>query len=97
MALIALLDLTLKAETLDDAKVVLGRVLADTRAFDGCQGVDVLVDEDDETHWIAYERWESAEADAKYREFREGPGKITDLGPLLGGAPKLTKFTVADV
>ncbi|SNT18271.1 putative quinol monooxygenase [Rhodococcoides kyotonense] len=97
MALIALLDLKLKPEILDDAKVVLSRVLAETRAFDGCLGVDVLVDEDDATHWIAYERWESAEADAKYREFRAGPGKITDLGPLLAGAPGLTKFTVSDV
>lgn len=97
MAIIALLDLKLQAESLDDAKVVLGRVLAETRAFEGCQGVDVLVDSDDETHWIAYERWESVEADAKYREFRAGPGKIEDLGPLLAGAPGLTKFTVSDV
>ncbi|RRQ28313.1 antibiotic biosynthesis monooxygenase [Rhodococcus sp. Eu-32] len=97
MALIALLDLKLKPEILDDAKVVLGRVLGETRAFDGCLGVDVLIDEADETHWIAYERWESSDADAKYREFRAGPGKITDLAPLLAGAPSLTKFTVADV
>lgn len=97
MAIIALLDLKLKADVLDDAKVVLGRVLTETRAFDGCLGVDVLVDADDETHWIAYERWESAEADAKYREFRAGPGKTTELGPLLTGAPGLTKFSVADV
>ncbi|MDJ0393708.1 antibiotic biosynthesis monooxygenase [Rhodococcus sp. G-MC3] len=97
MAIIALLDLKLKAETLDDAKTVLGRVLTETRAFEGCLGVDVLVDEDDETHWIAYERWESAEADAKYREFRAGPGKTTELGLLLAGAPGLTKYTVTDV
>ncbi|WP_072804963.1 putative quinol monooxygenase [Rhodococcoides yunnanense] len=97
MALIALLDLKLKTETLDDAKVVLGRILADTRAFEGCLGVDVLVDDADEGHWIAYERWESAEADAKYREFREGPGKITDLGPLLAGVPSLTKYSVRDI
>lgn len=97
MALIALLDLKFKPDMLDEAKVVLAKVLADTRAFDGCQGVDVLVDADDETHWIAYERWESAEADAKYRDFRAGEGKVTELGPLLAGAPGLSKFTVADV
>ncbi|MGB3172181.1 MAG: antibiotic biosynthesis monooxygenase, partial [Rhodococcus sp. (in: high G+C Gram-positive bacteria)] len=78
-------------------KVVLARVLTETRAFDGCQGVDVLVDADNEAHWIAYERWDSAEADAKYREFRAGEGKITDLGPLLAGAPALTKYTISSV
>ena len=97
MALIALLDLKFNADTLDDARAVLGRVLTETRAFDGCLGVDVLVDAEDETHWIAYERWESVEADAKYREFRAGPGKTTELGPLLAGAPGLTKYTIADV
>ncbi|QCB49373.1 antibiotic biosynthesis monooxygenase [Rhodococcus sp. PAMC28707] len=96
MALIALLDLKFKPEALDDAKVVLARVLAETRAFDGCLGVDVLVDEADPTHWIAYERWDSAEADAKYRDFRAGPGKIVDLAPLLAGAPSLTKYSITD-
>ena len=97
MALIAMLDLKFKPDMVDDAKVVLAKVLADTRAFGGCQGVDVLVDADDETRWIAYERWVSAEADAKYREFRAGEGKVTELGPLLAGAPVLSKFTVSDV
>ncbi|MET4047534.1 antibiotic biosynthesis monooxygenase [Rhodococcus sp. 1163] len=96
MALIALLDLKFKPEALDDAKVVLARVLAETRAFEGCLGVDVLVDEADPTHWIAHERWDSAEADAKYRDFRAGPGKIADLAPLLAGAPSLTKYTITD-
>lgn len=97
MAIIALLDLTLRADKLDVAADVLGRVLADTRAFDGCLGVDVLVDADDETHWVAYERWESAEADANYREWRAGPGQATELAALLAAAPSLTKFTVSDV
>ena len=97
MAIIAMLDLTFDPAKLDDAKVVLARVLTETRAFDGCQGVDVLVDADNEAHWIAYERWDSAEADAKYREFRAVEGKITDLGPLLAGAPALTKYTISSV
>lgn len=95
MTIIATLDLTFKPESLDDARVVLRRVLAETRAFDGCLGVDVLIDEADPAHWVAYETWESAEHDAAYREFRAGVGKITDLGPLLAGAPSLTKFTSA--
>ena len=97
MAIIALLDLKLRADKLDVAADVVGRVLADTRAFDGCHGVDVLVDADDETHWIAYERWDSADADAKYREWRAGPGQATELGGLLAGPPTLTKFTVSEV
>ncbi|MDI9893846.1 MULTISPECIES: putative quinol monooxygenase [Nocardiaceae] len=94
MALIATLDLTFKPESLADARALLRTVLADTRAFEGCLGVEVWVDEANEAHVVAYETWESSEADAKYREFRAGPGKITELPPLLAAAPALTKFTV---
>lgn len=93
MTLIALLDLTFKPESLADARALLRTVLADTRAFEGCLGVDVWVDEENEAHVIAYERWESVEADAKYREFRAGPGAITELPALLAERPSLTKFT----
>ncbi|RMB77711.1 antibiotic biosynthesis monooxygenase [Rhodococcus sp. SBT000017] len=93
MALIALLDLTFKPESVADARALLRTVLADTRAFEGCLGVEVWVDEENEAHMIAYETWESAEADAKYREFRAGPGKIAELPPLLAAPPTLTKFT----
>lgn len=94
MALIALLDLTFKPDSVDEARALLKTVLADTRAFDGCLGVEVWVDETNDARFVAYETWESAEADAKYREFRAGPGAIKELPPLLAGAPTLTKYTV---
>ncbi|NLE79554.1 MAG: antibiotic biosynthesis monooxygenase, partial [Rhodococcus sp.] len=37
-------------------------------------------------------KWQSQEHDTAYRKFRAGEGAITDLGPLLAGAPKLTHF-----
>lgn len=93
MMITATLELRLKPEMLDEARTVLARVLSETRAFEGNLGVDVLVDRDDPAHWVAYERWESEEHDAAYREFRAGPGQISDLGPLLAAAPVLTMFT----
>lgn len=94
MAITATLELRLRPDMLDEARTLLRRVLEETRAFDGNLGVDVLVDRDDPAHWIAYETWESEEHDAAYREFRAGPGEITDLGPLLAAAPVLTMFTI---
>ena len=95
MSLTALLELKFKEESLDDAKTVMQRVLAETRAFDGCDGVDVLVDKADPTRFLAVERWASAEADTKYREWRAGDGAPVDLGPLLAGAPSLTFYDAA--
>ncbi|HEY5852585.1 MAG TPA: antibiotic biosynthesis monooxygenase family protein [Aldersonia sp.] len=98
MAVTAILELKFKPDALDEARKVVGDILTDTRAFDGCLGVDVLVDASDETRWLAFERWESEERDAAYRAWRATPeGAITALGPLLAGAPSLTKYTTADV
>ncbi|MGW0044421.1 putative quinol monooxygenase [Rhodococcus sp. NPDC003348] len=94
MALIAVLELTFKPDALDTAREVMTRVLKETRAFPGCQGVDAVIDAKDPNTWRFIETWESAEHDAAYRKFRAGEGAITDLGPLLAGAPSLTSGTV---
>jgi quinol monooxygenase YgiN len=97
MSLTALLEVTFKAEALSEAKELMTKVLTDTRAFDGCNGVEVLVDSADPNHWMIVERWESKKHDAAYREFRAGPGAITELGPLLAAAPGLTKYQTESV
>jgi quinol monooxygenase YgiN len=94
MAVKAILELTLKKESLDTARGVVHKILTDTRNFDGCEGVDVLIDSADESRWLVIETWQSEEHDAAYRTWRAGPGAITELGPLLAGAPVLTKGIV---
>ncbi|MGW4482189.1 putative quinol monooxygenase [Rhodococcus triatomae] len=94
MAVIAILQLTFKPEAADAAREVMTRVLKETRAFPGCVGVDSVVDAQDPNTWRFIETWESAEHDAEYRKFRAGEGAITDLGPLLAGAPSLSLGTV---
>ncbi|MCW2770161.1 MAG: antibiotic biosynthesis monooxygenase [Aeromicrobium sp.] len=94
MAITATLELRFDPERLDEARTVIRRVLEETRGFDGNLGVDVLIDRADPAHWIAYETWETPEHDAAYREFRAGPGAITDLGPLLAAAPVLAWFEI---
>lgn len=97
MSVTALLDVQLKAETLDEGIAALGGILADTRAFAGNESVVVIQDEDDPTRLVAVEVWESLEADAKYREWRAGEGAPVALVPFLAGAPRLTVGTHLDV
>lgn len=92
MSLRVTLDLNFKPDALDDARLVMGRVLAETRTFEGCLGADVLIDQNEPAHWLVLETWQSVAHDSAYREFRSGPGAITDLGPLLAAAPSITKF-----
>ena len=95
MATIAILDLQLKADSLETAHTVIHATLTDTRAFPGCQGVMVLIDSDDPTHVVIHETWESIEHDRAYRAWRATPEGASDLGSILA-ARKLTQFTVAE-
>lgn len=96
MPVTAILDLHLKADALDRANDVMRETLTATRAFPGCLGVTVLVDQADPAHVAAYELWESAEADEAYRKWRATPDGASDLGTVLAAAPTLTKFTIAE-
>jgi quinol monooxygenase YgiN len=97
MPITVLLELKFKTESLAEAREVFRRELVKTRAFDGNLVTDVLVDEDDESHWVIYESWESVEHDEAYRRFRAGEGKIADLPPLLAAPPVKTRYTTTDV
>ena len=97
MSVTVMLELRFKPESVADAREVFRRELAKTRAFDGALVIDVLVDEDDEAHWIIYEVWDTVEHDEAYRAFRAGDGKITDLPPLLAAPPVKTRYSTTDV
>ena len=96
MAITAILDLQLKADSLGTAHRVLRATLTDTRAFPGCLNVTVLVDSDDPAHVVLYETWESIEHDRAYRAWRATPEGASGLGSILAAPPKLTQLTVAE-
>lgn len=96
MTVTALLDLRIAPERLGVAPDVLRRTLADTRAFDGNLGVEVLRDATDETHLVVVETWQSLAHDDAYRAWRAGDG-ASDLGTLLSAPPVLTRLLPTDV
>ena len=97
MAVTVILELKFKPESVAAGRDVMGRALQDTRAFDGNLRTDVLVDEDDDAHWVIYEIWETVEHDEAYRSFRAGDGRITDLPPLLAEPPVKKRYISSDV
>ncbi|BBZ26075.1 antibiotic biosynthesis monooxygenase [Mycolicibacterium madagascariense] len=97
MSVTVLLELKFKPEAVAQARAVFTRELVKTRAHDGCLQLDVLVDEDDDTHWLIYEVWDTVEHDEAYRAFRAGDGQITDLPPLLAAPPVKTRYVTSDI
>jgi quinol monooxygenase YgiN len=97
MPVTVLLELRLKPEAVPAAREVMGLALRETRAFDGNLRTDVLVDEDDEAHWMIYELWDTVEHDEAYRRFRAGEGKLTELPPLVAAPSVKTRYVTSDV
>ena len=97
MAVTVLLELKFKPEAVSAAQDLMRRTLATTRGFEGNLQTDVLVDTDNEAHWIIYEVWDSVEHDEAYRAFRAGEGKVTELPPLLAAPPAKTRYVTSDV
>ncbi len=97
MPITVILELRLKPEAVPAARGLMRQTLQDTRAFDGNLSTDVLVDQDDEAHWIINELWESVEQDEAYREFRAGEGRVVELPPLLAAPPVKTRYVTTDI
>lgn len=92
MAVTALLDLKLRADKLADAPAAIAAILQQTRAFEGNEGLEVLVDVTDPTHLTVVEHWTSLERDEAYRAWRATPEGASNLGELLAGPSTLTKY-----
>jgi quinol monooxygenase YgiN len=97
MPVTVILELNLKPEAVPAGRDVMGRALQDTRAFAGNLRTDVLVDDDDEAHWLIYELWDTVEHDEAYRAFRAGEGRLTDLPPLLAAPPVKKRYVTTDI
>jgi quinol monooxygenase YgiN len=97
MPVTVILELRFKPESVAAGRELMGRALQDTRAFDGNLRTDVLIDEDDEGHWLIYELWDTVDHDEAYRRFRAGEGKLTQLPPLLAAPPVKKRYNTSDV
>jgi len=93
----ALLEFRFKPDVLDQVPDAVSRTLSVTRKFDGCQRIDVLVDDEDPSRYLLVEVWESMEHDTAYREFRASPAGASELGPLLAAPPVVMYYSVTAI
>ena len=67
-------------------------ILADTRAFDGCEGISVHRNQDDEAGILLIEHWDTRPQYEKYLKWREDNGTLAKIVALLEGAPSVRFF-----
>jgi len=96
MSCTVLLEVTAQAGKGQDLLGVFASILGDTRAYDGCQGVDVVVNDDEAENIVLIESWDSRAHYEKYLAWRQERGDLDSLGSLLAGPPSIRFFSGAD-
>lgn len=89
-----ILELSLRPEGVDDALKLFGDILGDTRAFDGCEGVEIFQDADDPTTLVLVEKWVSRDHHARYTDWRRERGDMKAIaGHIVGTAKRFLQPT----
>ena len=96
MSVIVLLEAHVKPEAIDELKSSLKVLLPETRAYDGCQGIDIYGNTEDEGNLVFYERWDSREHYEKYLAWRTETGVMDQLGAMLTAPPSIRYFERVD-
>jgi quinol monooxygenase YgiN len=86
-------EFQLRSEVDDEAESVLRETLAQTAAFRGNEGLEVLVDDADPTRVVVVEAWATAGDHEAYVAWRATPEGASRLRALLAGPPVTRTFS----
>jgi len=96
MSVMVLLEAPVKAEEISNMKSYLAEIFPDTRAYDGCKGIDVYFNTEEEGNMVLIEHWDSRPQHEKYVGWRTETGVMEKLGGMLAGPPSIRYFERAD-
>ena len=96
MATTVMLEVRAKAGTGSDVNRAFQEILPDTRAYDGCHGVDVYRNDDDADVIVLVEQWESRAHYERYLAWRMETGLLAKLAEALDGDPSIRYFSKTD-
>ena len=96
MAVRVILEVRAKPGTGNELVALLKSILTDTRAYEGCTGVDVLQNTDDSDSVAVVETWDSHEQYEKYLAWQRERGTSDRLMKALADPPSIRHFDVVD-
>ncbi|MCB1044441.1 MAG: antibiotic biosynthesis monooxygenase [Acidobacteria bacterium] len=96
MSVVVRVEAQAKPDTRDVLIDALRDILPETRAYEGCDFVDVLCDLDNPDTVVLAERWTSREHYQTYINWRAERGDLDKLIALLSGPPSFRFFEKVD-
>jgi quinol monooxygenase YgiN len=92
MSVVVLVDLNVKADRVDDLISYIAGVIDGTRAYDGCELMTMVVNQDDPSNVLFVERWETRAKYEAYLAWRTETGSMENLVGMLAGDPVIRFF-----
>lgn len=83
MSVTVLLEITVPPEKSGAVETMLADMLADTRAFEGCLGIEAIRNQQDPGNFFLIERWESRAHHERYNTWRAETGASTSAAAEL--------------
>ena len=96
MSVTVIIEFEAKPEATNQMKEML-KELQDTRAFDGCQHIDVYNNVDKDGDMVLVEKWDSRKHKEKYLAWRTETGILDKLMEMIVGEPSIRYFEKLDL
>ena len=96
MAVSVLLSGTLKDGLVDQFSGICTEAFHVTRAFDGCQNINLTLHVEDPNKFVLTEVWDSKEHYEKYLAFRTEDGTVGAIGEMCVDGPNIDIFDITD-
>ncbi|QMU55095.1 MAG: hypothetical protein GKS07_09515 [Nitrosopumilus sp.] len=96
MSIIAIMNIAVKDESLEELKKYLKEILPETRTFEGCQGVRLYESKETPTKLTIHAKWVSEDAQKKYISWRMETGALEKLMPMLSEPPNMEFYGIID-
>ena len=96
MAITITVLLPIKPDKSEEFKGILKMMTPDTRAYDGCQFIDIYEDQGQPGNFMIFERWESREKYEKYVAWRAESGMMDSMGDFIAVAPVTSYYEKVD-
>ena len=96
MSVLTLVEVNVKPESVNEVKAFLKEAFPATRAFKGCLGIELQINQDEPTNMLLVMEWETREDHQKYAAWRTETGFVERLSSMLSGPLSIRYFDKTD-